>query len=126
MESNIGLSTATSSGNPVNSALSSEPFFAQSNNSSAHQDTSFHVSNSNLSWRFLPNNQFSDPSASATLGSASYQNPIYMSTCFQNAVPMLQKTKFHGNPLDWMKWFSIFQATIDRSPMSLSERMIHH
>ena len=24
-----------------------------------------------------------------------------------------------------MKWFSIFQATIDRSPMSLSEKMIH-
>ena len=48
-----------------------------------------------------------------------------MSTCFQKSVPKLQATKFDGNPLDWMKWFSIFQATIDRSPMSLSEKMIH-
>ena len=49
MESNIGFSTATSSGNPVHSALSSELFRANSNNSSVNQDTSFHVSNSNPS-----------------------------------------------------------------------------
>ena len=125
MVSNIGISTATSSGNPVHSALFSEPFLANSNKSSANQDTSFHVSNSNPSWRFLPNQQFSEPSASATLGSASYQNPISMSTCFQKSEPNLQATKFDGNPLDWMKWFSIFPAAIDRSPMSLSEKMIH-
>ena len=125
MESNIGFSTTTSSGNPDHTALSSEPFLAKSNNSSVKQDTSFHVSNNNPSWRFLPNKQLSDPSASATLGSASYQNPISMSTCFQKSVLKLQATKFDGNPLDWMKWFRIFQATIDRSPMSLSEKLIH-
>ena len=125
MESNIGFSTATSSGNPVHSALSSEPFLANSNNRSANYDTSFHVSNNNPSWRFLPNQQFSDRSASAKLGCASYQNPISMSSCFQKYVPKLKATKFDWNPLDWMKWISIFQATIDRSPMSLSEKMIH-
>ena len=74
---------------------------------------------------FLPNQQFSDPSASTTLGSAPYQNPISMSTCFQKSVPKLPATKFVGNPLDCIKWFSIFLPTIDRSPMSLSEKMIH-
>ena len=106
-------------------ALSSEPFLAFSNNSSVNQDTSYHISNNNSSWIFLPNQQFSDPSASATLGSASYQNPISMSTCFQKSVPKLQATKFDGSSLDWMNWFDIFQATVDRSPMSLSEKMIH-
>ena len=125
IESNIGFSTATSSGNSVHSALSSEPFLANSNNSSVNQDTSFRVSNSNPSWRFLSKQQFSDPLASATLDSASYHNPISMSTCFQKSVRKLQATKFDGNPLDWMKRFSIFQAAIDRSPMSLSEKMIH-
>ena len=125
MESNIGFSTTTSSGNPVHTALSSEPFPANSNNSSVNQDTSFHISNSNPSWRFLPNQQFSDLSPSSTLGSISYQNPISMSTCFQKSVPKLQATKFDDNPLDWVKWFGNIQATIDRSPMSLSEKMIH-
>ena len=55
MESNIGFSTATSSGNPVYSALSCKLFLANSNNSSVNQDTSFHVSNSNPSWRFHSN-----------------------------------------------------------------------
>ena len=125
MDSKFGFSTATSSGNPVHSALSSEPFPANSSNSSINQDTSFHVANSNPSRRFPQNQQLSDPSASATLGSASYQNPISMSTCFQQSVPKLQATKIDGNSLDRMKWFSIFKATIDRSPMSLSEYMIH-
>ena len=122
MESN-GFSTATSSGNLVHSALSSEPFLTNSSNSSVKQDTSFHISNSNPSSRFLPNQQFSDSrplraaSASATLGSASYQNPISMSTCFQKSVPKLQTTEFDGSPLDWIQWFSVFQATIDRSPV---------
>ena len=125
MESQIGFSTATSSGNRVHRALPSQPFLANSNNSSLNQDTSFHISNSNPSWRFLPNQQILDPSASATLGSASYQKPISMSTCFQKSVPKLQATKLDGNTLEWMKWLSICQATIDRLPMSLSEKMIH-
>ena len=125
VESNIGLSTATSSGNSVHSALSLEPFRANSNISSVNQDTSFHISNSNPLWRFLPNQQISDPSAFATLGSSSYQKLISMSICIQKSVPKLQATKFDDNPLDWMKWFRIFQAPIDRSPMSLSEKMIH-
>ena len=117
MKSNIGLFMATSSGNPVHGSLSSEPFLAHSNNSLVNQDTSFHISNSNPSWRFLPNHQISDPSAPAILGSASYHSPISMSTWFQKFVPKLQAIKFDGNPLDWMMLLSIFQAKIDRSPM---------
>ena len=48
-----------------------------------------------------------------------------MSTFFEKSVPKLKATKFDGNLLDWMKWFSIFQAKIDRLPMSLSEKTIH-
>ena len=32
---------------------------------------------------------------------------------------------FDGDPLSWMKWYSIFQATIDRAPIASSEKMIH-
>ena len=48
-----------------------------------------------------------------------------MSSCLQKSVPKLQATKFDGDPLSWLKWFSVFQATIDRSPMSSAEKMIH-
>ena len=50
------------------------------------------------------------------------QTPTSMSSCFQKSVPKLQATKFDGDPLSWLKWFSVFQATIDRSPMSSAEK----
>ena len=53
------------------------------------------------------------------------QTPTSMSSCFQKSVPKLQATRFDGNPLKWLKWFSVLQATIDRSPMSSAEKMIH-
>ena len=50
-----------------------------------------------------------------------------MSQClfFQKSVPKLHADHFDGDPISWMKWYSIFQATIDRSPMTSSEKMIH-
>ena len=48
-----------------------------------------------------------------------------MSTCFQKSVPKLHANHFDGDPISWMKWYSIFQATIDRAPMTSSEKMIH-
>ena len=48
-----------------------------------------------------------------------------MSSCFQKSVPKLQATKFDGDPLGWLKWFSVFQATVDRSPMSSAEKKIN-
>ena len=53
------------------------------------------------------------------------QTPTSMSSFFQKSVPKLQATKFDGDPLSWLKWFSVFQATIDRSPKSSAEKMIH-
>ena len=44
----------------------------------------------------------------------------------KNLCPSCKQQKFDGNPLNWMKWFSIFQATIGCSPISLSEKMIYH
>ena len=48
-----------------------------------------------------------------------------MSTCFQKSVLKLHADHFDGEPLSWMKWYSIFQATTDRAPMTPSEKMIH-
>ena len=32
---------------------------------------------------------------------------------------------FNGDPLSWMKWFTTFQATIDRAQMTSPKKMIH-
>ena len=50
---------------------------------------------------------------------------VLICTCFQKSVPKLNADHFNGDPLSWMKWFSTFQATIDRSPMISPEKMIH-
>ena len=41
-----------------------------------------------------------------------------MSACFQKSVPELQSTKIDGDPLNWLTWISVFQATIHHFPMS--------
>ena len=48
-----------------------------------------------------------------------------MSTCIQKNVPKLHADHLDGDPMNWMKWYSIFQATIDKAPMTPSEKMIH-
>ena len=48
-----------------------------------------------------------------------------MSTCFQKSVPKLHADHFDGDPIRWMKWYSIFQATIDKVPMTSSEKITH-
>ena len=48
-----------------------------------------------------------------------------MSVCFQKSVPKLHAETFNGDPMKWIKWYSIFKATIDQSPMSSAEKMIH-
>ena len=55
---------------------------------------------------------------------ASIHN-VSMSTCFQKSVPKLHADHFDDDPVSWMKWYSIFQATNDRAPMTPSEKMIH-
>ena len=48
-----------------------------------------------------------------------------MSVCFQKSVPKLHAETFNGDPMKCMKKYSIFKATIDQSPMSSAEKMIH-
>ena len=48
-----------------------------------------------------------------------------MSVCFQKSVPKLHPETFNGDPMKWIKWYSVFKATIDQSPMSSAEKMIH-
>ena len=48
-----------------------------------------------------------------------------MSTCFQKSKPKLHADHFYGDPMRLMKWYSIFQATFDKAPMTPSEKMIH-
>ena len=50
---------------------------------------------------------------------------VSMSTCFQKSVPKLYVDHFDGDPKSRMKWYSIFQATIDRALMISSENLIH-
>ena len=48
-----------------------------------------------------------------------------MSVCFQQSVPKLHAETLNSDPMKWIKWCSIFKATIDQSPMSSAEKMIH-
>ena len=47
------------------------------------------------------------------------------SVCFQKSAPKLHAEAFNGDPMKWIKWYSIFKATIDQSSMSSAEKMIH-
>ena len=55
---------------------------------------------------------------------ASIHN-VSVSTCFQKSVPKLHAGHFDGDPTRWMKWYSIFQATVDKAPIKPSEKIIH-
>ena len=65
------------------------------------------------------------PNTSVTQMSFAPIHSASISTCFQNSVPKLHADHFDGDPISWMKWYSIFQATFDRAPMTSSEKMIH-
>ena len=48
-----------------------------------------------------------------------------MSPCFQISVRKLHAEKSNGDPMKWIKWNSIFKATIDHSTISSAEKMVH-
>ena len=48
-----------------------------------------------------------------------------MSQGFKKSVPKSYADHFDGDPMSWMKWYSVLQATIDKALMTPSEMMIH-
>ena len=88
---------------------------------------SFHVSHQASQTSFLnpPIRSLQPPFTLPTVDIVP-QTPTSMSSSFENSVPKLQATKFDGDPLSWLKWFSVFQATIVRSPMSSAEKKMNH
>ena len=97
-------------------SFSTFPFGFQPDSNSLGQNNSFPLTQSNFS--YIP-----DTSVTQTPFASSHN--VSMSTCFQKSVPKLHADHFDGDPLSWMKWYSIFQATIDRAPTTSSEKMIH-
>ena len=81
--------------------------------------SSFHVTHRATQTSSLnPPHRSSQPSFALPTVSILPQTATSMSICFQKLVPKLQATKLDGDSLNWFKWFSVFQATIDPSPMS--------
>ena len=77
-------------------------------------ETNRNASNNNFDHRGLLNAERSNQCSTSL-----------MSVCFQKSVPKLHAETFNGDPMKWIKWYSIFKATIDQSPMSSAEKMIH-
>ena len=48
-----------------------------------------------------------------------------MSTCFQKSLPKLIADHFSGDPLSRRKYFSTFQATTDRTPLTPPKKRNH-
>ena len=48
-----------------------------------------------------------------------------ISVCFQKSVPILHAETFKGDQMKWIKWCGNFKATVDQSPMSSAEKLIH-
>ena len=117
-------SADVSSTSTINNALSGVAF-GGFNTTSAKIDgafPSFHVSHQAAQTSSLtPPIRTSQPSFTLPTVGIGPQTPTSMSSCFQKSVPKLQATKFDGDPLSWLKWFIVFQATFDRSPMSSAE-----
>ena len=97
-------------------SFSTFPFGFPTDSNSLEQNNSFPLTQSNFSK--IPNTSV------AQTPFASSHN-VSMSTCFQKSVPKLHADHFDGDPLSWMKLYSISQATIDRAPMTSCEKMIH-
>ena len=77
-------------------------------------ETKRNASNSNFEHRGLLNAESSNQCSTSSV-----------SVCFQKSVPKLHAETFNGDPMKWIKWYSIFKATIDQSPMSSAEKMFH-
>ena len=74
-------------------------------------ETTRNASNNNFDHRGLLNAESSNQCSTSS-----------MSVCFQKSVPKLHAETFNADPMKWIKWYSIFKATIDKSPMSSAEK----
>ena len=52
----------------------------------------------------------------------SMQMPVQL---MQMSLPKLKVTEFHGDPLEWPEWSSLFTATIHNAPIDDNARMSH-
>ena len=77
-------------------------------------ETNRNASNKNFEHRRLLNAEISNHCSTSST-----------SVCFQKSVPKLHAETFNGDPMKWIKWYSIFKATIDQSPMSSADKIIH-
>ena len=48
-----------------------------------------------------------------------------MSSTFQKAIAKVKPTVFNGDPLLWLDWIGLFNATIHSSDMTTAEKMTH-
>ena len=48
-----------------------------------------------------------------------------MSSTFQKSIPKVTPTVFNGDPLLWLDWIGLFNATIHSSDMTTAEKMTH-
>ena len=48
-----------------------------------------------------------------------------MSSTFQKSIPKVKPTTFNGDPLLWLDWIGLFNATIHSSDMTTAEKMTH-
>ena len=90
--------------------------FPSTDSNSIGQNNSFPLTQSTFS---------TIPNTSVTMMPFASIHNVSRSTCFQKSVPKLFADHFDGDPMSWMKWYSILQATIDKALMTPSEMMIH-
>ena len=75
-----------------------------------------------------PKFQFSKPTIKAENDFASFtpavpvQQPVHF---VQTSLPKLKLSEFHGDPLEWPEWSSLFTATIHNAPIDDNAKMSH-
>ena len=96
--------------NAAPSPLLNAHFFNWPTPQSIFPATNRNASNNNFNHRGLLNAESSNQCSTSS-----------MSVFVQKSVPKLSAETFNGNPMKWIKWYSIFKATIDQSQMSSAE-----
>ena len=75
-----------------------------------------------------PKNDFAKPSFKIESGIPSFtpavpvQPPVHF---VQTSLPKLKLSEFHGDPLEWPEWSSLFTATIHNAPIDDNAKMSH-
>ena len=62
------------------------------------------------------------PESQAFMPSSFVQQPVQI---VQTSLPKLKISEFHGDPLEWPEWSSLFTATIHNAPIDDNAKMSH-